>query len=684
MRSHSLRKGLRFVACFAFLACLFLPLVSFAQANPNDTFGITEVNNSIGLVSTDIRVIVGRVIQIVLSLLGVIAVGLIIYAGFMIMTAAGSEDKVGEGKKILVNAVVGLLVILSAVAIVQFVLNALSQATGSGSGGDDTVLTSEQDAKQTFAGTASRGTIIKDHYPERDEKNVARNTKISVTFRDAFVPSSTIQNTNNTCWPSTTSTIPVPCADGLQPYYGDCQFDQVPFSWETHCDQLVTSSLHIYKKSDTQKIAVRAAFLATYDTDKKMHSFTLRPLTLLGSEKKDETSVVAFTNNLKKDEVKGDGTYPDMFASQLAPYKWEFETSVNADFIPPTVTSINPSPSSTAFRNSIVQVQFSEAVDPTMAAGLVNPTSPFFSALFPAGLNVSGEWRLSSGYKILEFISSQSCGQNSCGETMYCLPTPNTAINASVPYVVLLRTGDLLLASSTLFEGKPGSGIMDMAGNILDGNANNIPNGRPSFGNAPKTITTPETLSTYDNFYWNFSVKNSIDLSVPYIHKVMPGLDSEGVSGQTPVTIQMSKLILSDSMYNGAIAILEEPATSSPQIDFWSSPTMSVLTGEKAEITLKHREFGPGGIDMHYFVSVSSSLKSLNQNCFYPGVGPASNIKGASPVCESYSGTNCVAVNSIANIDTGCVVTDGTIAPSAQADIGACILKMKTVSHPAN
>lgn len=691
MRSQMLRKGLRFVACFAFLAFLFLPVISFAQGtatstvNPNDTFGITQVNNSIGLVSTDIRVIVGRVIQIILSLLGAIAIGLIIYAGFTIMTANGSEDKVGEGKKILVNATVGLIILLSAVGIVQFVLNALSQATGiSNNNGDDTALTSGQDPKQTFAGTASKGTIIKDHYPERDQKEVPRNTKISVTFRDPFLASSTIQNTNNTCWGADGK--PIVCVDGLEPYFGDCNFDKVPFSWEKDCDQLITTSVEVYKKADAKKTLTKAAILASYDKDKKMYAFTLKPHSLLGDEKADEWYVVAFTNNFKKDEIKQDNkTYPGMFDGQLSPYKWEFQTSVNADFLPPQVMSVYPSSSSTAYRNTIVQIQFSEAVDPTIVAGLAGPSTPYFSAIFNSK-DVAGEWRLSNGYKTLEFVSNQPCGQNSCGETMYCLPVtcdPNNA-SCTVPYEILLRTGELLTPGSTFFEGKPGSGIMDMAGNTLDGNANGTPNGRPVLNlkdmQAIKTMINSDKEGAFDNYWWKFSVKNTIDLSVPHIRQVTPGLDAEGVNGTAPVTLEFSKMIMSDSMYNGAVMIHEEQAKAgAAKIDFWVDHSMKTLDGEKSMIGLNHREFGPGGIDMHYFVTVSSSLKSVNQNCFYPGVGPVSTIKGDSPVCaDPKNPATCVQVNLNATTDTGCVVTDGSI-PVTQGDVATCLAKMKAL-----
>lgn len=69
--------------------------------------------------------IVGSIIGVFLSLLGVIFLCLIIYGGFLWMTSAGNESKVLTAKKVLTQAVIGLIIILSAYGITQFVLRSL-------------------------------------------------------------------------------------------------------------------------------------------------------------------------------------------------------------------------------------------------------------------------------------------------------------------------------------------------------------------------------------------------------------------------------------------------------------------------------------------------------------------------------------------------------------------------------
>ncbi|MBU1179516.1 Ig-like domain-containing protein [Patescibacteria group bacterium] len=59
-----------------------------------------------------------------------IAVVLVLYGGFVWMTAAGDAAKIATAKKILINGVIGLAIILSAFAITHFIVGALEKATG--------------------------------------------------------------------------------------------------------------------------------------------------------------------------------------------------------------------------------------------------------------------------------------------------------------------------------------------------------------------------------------------------------------------------------------------------------------------------------------------------------------------------------------------------------------------------
>lgn len=69
----------------------------------------------------DPRMIVGIMIRWALSLLGVFFVVLIIYAGFLWMSAGGNDDQISKAKSYIFNAVIGLIIILSAYSITIYV-----------------------------------------------------------------------------------------------------------------------------------------------------------------------------------------------------------------------------------------------------------------------------------------------------------------------------------------------------------------------------------------------------------------------------------------------------------------------------------------------------------------------------------------------------------------------------------
>ncbi|TAK03257.1 DUF4215 domain-containing protein [Patescibacteria group bacterium] len=82
----------------------------------------------------DLVLIIARLIRTVLGFLGVIVVVLVLYGGFLYMTAAGEQARVDKAKKVLTNAVIGLVIVLSSFAIAQFVVGSLSSATGTTAG----------------------------------------------------------------------------------------------------------------------------------------------------------------------------------------------------------------------------------------------------------------------------------------------------------------------------------------------------------------------------------------------------------------------------------------------------------------------------------------------------------------------------------------------------------------------
>lgn len=632
-------------AVFVFSAFFYVP--THAQA-PDDTFGVQPIEQNIALAGTDIRVIIGKIIRAALGLLGIIALALIVYAGFIIMTSGGDEQKITEGKKILINATIGLVIILSALAIVQFVLNALDKAIR---GGEELAGGGPQVRIDTFEGSGGLGRIIKDHYPFRGETNVARNTRLAITFAEPVDPATIIEDSNN------------------NRIFGDCRKDDV-FDWAEDCDHLKSNALKIYVSTTTSLDAlldadfVAAAALTTYDKDGKATTFTFRPFADLGNAEAPVWYTVHVSNN-----VTFVSTGRGIFENIRTPfYEWEFQTGIMLDRDPPHVESVIPRRAGETARNTIIQVNFDEAIDPTSAQGLIGPDSSFINLIFH-NAGVTGAWEISNGYRTVEFLSDQPCGVNSCGQTMYCLPVacadPNDT-SCKEDYTTLVRTAELLAPDS--WEAVPFSGVVDMTGNALDGNKDNRRDGKPRMGWDFKTVRAEEKAA--DNFWWDFVVKNHIDRTAPTVMHMEPSVDKENVREDAPLTLDFSKPLWSVTTRN--IGLEEYP--SPPDIDpLWYAARTTVehddLGHDYTKVTIEHRFFGPDHVALYYFPTIPSTVKSLNQNCFYPGRGPEARA-GADSCAVGVGG--CIPVDTAADSDTGCATGDQRV-DSTVGTIASCL-----------
>ena len=117
----------------AVFAVTVLPQVSHAVT-------VENVGATLGLGSADLKETVINIIRLVLGLLGLIAVIIIMYGGFLWLTARGSEDKIDKAKRTLINGVIGLVIILLAWAIVLFVQRFITNATNTASAASCTTI----------------------------------------------------------------------------------------------------------------------------------------------------------------------------------------------------------------------------------------------------------------------------------------------------------------------------------------------------------------------------------------------------------------------------------------------------------------------------------------------------------------------------------------------------------------
>jgi len=106
-------------------AATFVPAIAMAAGVD---LGLNYAT-AIGLGTQDVRTTVSNVIKAFMGLLGIVAVIIILLGGFKWMTAGGNEEKVSEAKKLIISGIIGLVIILSAYAIAQFVVGAIINGT---------------------------------------------------------------------------------------------------------------------------------------------------------------------------------------------------------------------------------------------------------------------------------------------------------------------------------------------------------------------------------------------------------------------------------------------------------------------------------------------------------------------------------------------------------------------------
>ncbi len=80
-----------------------------------------QLANPLGDGNDDPRVVIGNAISGALGILGSLALATFIYGGFIWMLSGGSPERIEKGKKILVWAVIGIVIILTSYVIVNFI-----------------------------------------------------------------------------------------------------------------------------------------------------------------------------------------------------------------------------------------------------------------------------------------------------------------------------------------------------------------------------------------------------------------------------------------------------------------------------------------------------------------------------------------------------------------------------------
>lgn len=389
---------------------------------------------------------------------------------------------------------------------------------------------------------------IREHYPVRDERNVPRDTAILITFAERIKKEHVLDATNG----------------------------------------LKKESILIRRSNPTASgdFGVVAA-TGVLSVDGK--TIKILPSALLGEPDQKTVYTIALTSDITLDSGA-----PFFSGEGGGGYTWQFEVSGLVDTTPPTVETYLPLANSTNPINSLIQVTFTEPIDPFA----VSPDTLVVTA-GDGGVQTSreGTWSIGNGYRTITYRSNESCGVNQCGAAVYCLPQ-NVNVTTRIKAAALQKQqSGRSNPNKALF---PYNGIVDMAGNSLDGGGlNGISRNGKSDG--------AET----DDFSWRFSIGARRENAPPTVISVLPGRDAQGVSLTAPVTATFSKFMDITSLNNANVGFFRERYS-------WVAST-HVFSERRSRAQIHHEPFLA---NEQVTPVIRSGVTDITQNCYNPCSGP--------------------------------------------------------------
>ncbi|MBI2482727.1 hypothetical protein HYV74_00950 [Candidatus Uhrbacteria bacterium] len=685
------RSGLALACAVGMAVVVWIPVgVWAADAGSTVQEGL-NFGSATGLATQDIRVTIAKIIRAFLGFLGVIAIGITLTGGFLWMTAGGNEEKVVRAKRTIMNGVIGLAIILMSFSIAHFVLGRLQEAAGGGGG----VRTAGGFGDSVALSGALGAGPIESHYPARGQGDAPRNVRIFVTFRSPVDPATFIANTYQSPGnPDSLGTsgddvrqfdnyrdLALPEAIQVSPVGANVDPTKLtPQARESRLAEFTAAAANLVPVGVAMSPDGRTIVLTPVATEVVGDVLRVRTNSqtgaaerqLLGNASQPTAYVVRLTNVIKKTTRRGDGTPEDMFTGAFRDgYTWDFTVTIHTDDRSPQVQSVVPFPDGGRDVsgdvvgvpdqpiNVVVQVNFDEAMDPTVTSGVVTaadigPTgSPDalrgfrYLAVTEQGRRVPGTFTISNQYKTVEFTTDAACGENSCGGTVYCLPK-NAELRALIEAARLDAGGP---------AGLPFSGVMDAAGNSLDGNMDTKATG-PGAPMCPSTSpcftikgSAAVNQSTSDSAQWTFFTNDRLDLTAPEIvqvvhfnrsdrsRRVYDQADSgaslqlvDEVSAFAPVEVLFSKLMSGnlaselhlEEMTGGGNGC--DPATGRGCLWHTSDMQHEDTTRDVDDVTdatravIRHADLREqqSGLDIpEYRVRAGSNARDLYQNCFF-------------------------------------------------------------------
>ncbi len=562
------------VVFFIFLTAVILfSKISFAQGIAED-LNVDSIADQSGLTSSVTPgVFIANIIKIILAVIGVIFLIIVIVAGAIWMTSGGNQEKIAKAKKMIVAGVIGMAIIVFSYVIVTFIVKAIwggisGPGGGSGNGGGS--------GYTDFGTGALGGGVIEYHYPQREARNIPRNTKIMINFKVPVATTSVIKitDTEDGSFPSGTE------GANLCSSYTNGNANA--------CGKLNAELIQI---TDNGTVKEPEDVVAVLSADGK--NIVLDPIEAIGLAERDTITQVCLSSDMKTADDK------DLFGGVgTCGYNWRFYVSTFLDNTAPTVDFVWPEANEEVARNAIIQVTFSEPID------ILTITETNFEVKYGSNI-ISGTRKISNQFKTVEFLSSLPCGVgdtlNSCGEQVFCLPGDETI-------TTLLKSGL--------------TGITDASGNSLDGDLtqagsqdyswsfrtnNNLNITAPIILTiSPSNDATDVSLNTPISATFDSTLSpSSVNTENFYIYNFSAcGGDNDG---------KKTSITGSNCFPNYGVSVNTDP----------NNPIGTENKNNRVNIKI-YRPYLEGGMKV-YRPRLTSDIKDSYGNCFWESVGPNGN-----------------------------------------------------------
>lgn len=123
-----MKKAFKSLVASATLSLVLMAQKAAAQVGGGGLGSQDDQLNLIGVAgkNSGLASVIGGIVNFFLGFVGLVAVLILIYGGFTMITSAGDADKFAEGRKMIIYAIIGIVIIVVSWTVVGTLLEGLT------------------------------------------------------------------------------------------------------------------------------------------------------------------------------------------------------------------------------------------------------------------------------------------------------------------------------------------------------------------------------------------------------------------------------------------------------------------------------------------------------------------------------------------------------------------------------